>query len=151
MVPLREVILTGRADNDDVNVTTSQAVQMAGYFAVLFTETACDVVQVVINETASGPVEARMIPLQEVEPFPPMELKFYYQLQVSSPLLGDPHYWSISQFVAMVESQGLEQATRFFLETAVPNFKELNYLSVPTTYSAINDRLSDAYVQSKQV
>lgn len=126
-VKLSDVIESSKAMNDDVKATTAQAKQMKNYFELLYTGVSgASVGDIVVNTVTSGPIEAQLIPLQNIEPQPPDNLRLFYHVQVVFPS-GECRDWTVSSWLSAVEHRGLDQATRDYMVEVDPNFSYQNY------------------------
>jgi len=143
MTQLDEIMESGKAPNDEVNASTKEANQMAAYFTALFESVPnAKVLGLVINTTVAGAMgSAELIPLENVEPQPDEDERFYYHLQVRLPL-GVTQEWAVSSWLTAVEVRGLELATRDYMAKVDSSF---SYLNVPQVYSALETGLAEFY------
>jgi hypothetical protein len=145
MPDLEDIRESGKAPNDQNNATTGEAEAAAKYFGSLFEGTHNKVDGLYINTTVGGPVNAELIPLEDVDPKPPDSERFYYHVEVSNGPAGTRWLWCVASWLTAIEVRGLETATRDYLVQLDPGF---TYLTTPYTYEAINDSLTTLYAES---
>ncbi|HEX6824729.1 MAG TPA: hypothetical protein VF077_00320 [Nitrospiraceae bacterium] len=146
MTELKDILITGKAPNKDYNVTTGMALAMQYYWFEFLKGTTEVVGEIFVNETVSGPVEAKMIPLSDITPQPRDNMKFFWALRVESPNAGTAFFWDVHSFLKAIEVRGLEVATRDYLKQLNPG---LEYLNIPHTYAAIEDSLNYLYAMAR--
>ena len=145
MTDLNDILISGKARNPDANASTLDAHTMENYFRELFVGTSCTVGDIVINTTVEGWEEAKLIPLQEVEPQPDDDQKFFYHLTVSNSATGQQILWHVASWLTAVEVRNIEVATRDYLTELDP---DATYLTTPYTYDAIKESLNQLYAFS---
>lgn len=145
MTELRDILVSGKAPNDDANATTKDAKRMEQYFSALFDtlpeDTKTSVVGLVINTTAVGPTSAELIPLSEVVPQPEDGMRFYYHLQVEL-TSGEVQNWAVSSWVTALEIHGIYQATMSYMTKVYPAW---NVLSFDPAFQGMEFGLSKYY------
>ena len=147
MTDLRDILISGKAGNKDLNAETGDAKAMQTYFSGIVKGTTADVHELVINTTVNSAQPSELIPITDVEPEPEDGMEFFYHLRVSSPVNRDL-LWCVSSFLTAIEVRGLEVATRDYLKELDP---ALDYVAVPYTYEAIEESLNALYTDAKSV
>jgi hypothetical protein len=144
MTDLKDILVSGKCGNENLNSKTKEAEQMEAYFTSLFANSSCKAKGVFVNTTVTSATPSEMIPLGEINPKPGPEMEFCYQLGVQSPTFPF-NYWSVASWLTAVEVRGLETATRDFMLEVNPSF---TYVGCAVTYEGINDTLTNLYASS---
>lgn len=142
MTDLKDILVSGKAQNTELNTTTEDSKQMQAYFETLFKPTqSAEVHGLIINTTEQGASPSALIPLDEIEPQPKDDMKFFYALHVSTPAVGSV-YWDVYSWLQSVKHNGIEMATRSYMGQVDPNF---SYLNIPPVYAGLEAALTDFY------
>jgi len=145
MYKLSDIIVTGKAQNDDLNVTTHDAETMGNYFVKLFEGSNSRVLGLFINTTVPSSVgPAEMIDVKDIEPYPEEGMRFFYQLKVSSKEVGEI-YWDCISFFNSIKYNNIEIATRKYMGIIDPDWEYLNY---QPTYAGITNALNVLFTES---